>query len=75
MKKNMGIADRIVRILIFATVAILFFFTNIIPGVLGIVLLVAGGILALTSFVSFCPIYALFGMRTCPVEASGPAKG
>lgn len=67
MKTNVGTIDRVVRVLIFVA-ALTLFFTGITPGVLGISLIVVGGILALTSVVSFCPIYALFGIRSCPVE-------
>tara|TARA_Y100001972_G_C7659417_1_gene332351 strand:- start:2591 stop:2797 length:207 start_codon:yes stop_codon:yes gene_type:complete len=65
MKKNMGSADRIIRISIAAIVAVLYF-TGTITGTVGAVLLVLGGIFLLTSLVSFCPIYAIFGFRTCP---------
>jgi len=64
MKKNMGNADRIIRIIIAAVVAGLFF-ANIIPGVLGIVLMVLTGVFLLTSLISFCPLYAPFGISTC----------
>lgn len=67
MKKNMGSADRIIRLIIAAVIAGLFF-TNIITGTLGIVLLVLAGIFLLTSLVSFCPLYAPFGISTCAVE-------
>lgn len=67
MKKNMGSTDRIVRSIIAAVIAVLFF-TKMITGTLGIVLLVLAGIFLLTSFVSFCPIYAPFGISTCAVE-------
>ncbi|NVK64501.1 MAG: DUF2892 domain-containing protein [Flavobacteriales bacterium] len=67
MKKNMGSADRIIRVLIAAVVAVLFF-TGIIEGILGIVLLVAAGIFLLTSLISFCPLYAPFGINTCAVK-------
>lgn len=65
MKKNMGSADRIIRISIAAIVAVLYF-TGTITGTIGAVLLVLGGIFLVTSLVSFCPIYAIFGYRTCP---------
>ncbi|WP_461588211.1 YgaP family membrane protein [Winogradskyella sp.] len=67
MKKNLGAIDRGVRILIAAVVATLFF-TNIISGVLGTVLLVVAAVLLLTSFISFCPLYAPFGIRTCKLK-------
>jgi hypothetical protein len=64
MKKNMGNADRVIRIIIAAVIAGLFF-ANIIPGVLGIVLMALAGVFLLTSFISFCPLYAPFGINTC----------
>lgn len=64
MKKNMGGADRIIRVLIAAVIAVLFFM-KVITGTLGIVLLVVGGIFLLTSLISFCPLYTLFGIKTC----------
>lgn len=67
MKKNMGSVDKIVRIVIAVVLGILFY-TGVISGVLGIVLLVVAGIFLLTGFVSFCPIYAIFGMRTCAID-------
>jgi hypothetical protein len=67
MKKNMGSADKMIRVIIAATIAILYF-TGTITGTLGIVLLVLGGIFLATSLVSFCPLYTIFGLSTCKVE-------
>ena len=67
MKNNMGTTDRIIRTLIAVVIAILYF-TNIITGTLGIVLLVLAVIFVLTSLVSFCPLYTLVGLSTCPVK-------
>ncbi len=64
MKKNMGILDRSLRIVI-AAVLIVLFFTNVISGVLGIVLLVVSGVFLLTSILSVCPLYSLLGIKTC----------
>lgn len=64
MKKNMGSADRIIRLLIAAVIAVLYYM-DIVSGTLGIVLLVVAGIFLLTSFISFCPLYAPFGLSTC----------
>ena len=63
----MGSTDQIVRVLIAVVVAALFF-TNVISGVLGIVLLAVAGIFVLTSVVSFCPIYAVLGLSSWPVD-------
>lgn len=67
MKKNMGTADRIIRVVIAAAIAGLFI-AKIITGTLGIVLLVLAGVFVLTSLVSFCPLYAPFGIKTCKTK-------
>jgi hypothetical protein len=64
MKKNMGNTDKLVRVLIAVIIAALYF-TNTITGTLGIVLLVLAGVFVLTSAISFCPLYAPFGLSTC----------
>jgi len=64
MKKNMGTADKAIRVLIAIVIAILYF-TEMIGGTLGIVLLILAGIFVLTSLVSFCPLYAPLGINTC----------
>lgn len=64
MKKNMGGFDRIIRILIAAVFAYLYF-AGIVTGTFGIVLLVLGAVFVLTSLVGFCPLYTLFGLNTC----------
>jgi hypothetical protein len=64
MKKNMGIADRTIRFII-AAIFIVLYFTGTVTGILGIVLLVLAGVFILTSFISFCPLYAPFGLSTC----------
>ncbi len=67
MKKNMGNADRIIRVIVAVIIAALFF-TNVISGTLGIVLLALAAVFVLTSLVSFCPLYLPFGLSTCPKE-------
>ena len=69
MKKNMGSADKIIRVIIAAIIAALYF-TNVITGILSIILLVFAFIFVLTSFVSFCPLYLLFGISTCSLKKS-----
>ncbi len=67
MGKNMGNTDRIIRFIIAAVIAGLYF-TGTITGTLGIVLLVLAGVFLLTSFIGFCPLYAPFGFSTCPMK-------
>lgn len=64
MKKNMGSADRMIRLLL-AAVMVVLYFTNVVTGTLGIVLLVVAGVFVLTSLVSFCPLYPILGINTC----------
>ena len=66
----MGSADRIIRFIIAAIVVVLYY-TGTVSGTLGIVLLVLAGVFVLTSFISFCPLYAQFGIRTCSVKEKG----
>jgi hypothetical protein len=68
MKKNMGLADRIIRIVIAVVMGILYF-TGTVSGTLGLVLLILAAVFVLTSLISFCPIYAPFGIRTCASKA------
>lgn len=63
MKKNMGTADRTTRILIAVVIGVLYF-TNTISGTLAIILGILAVIFVLTSFVSFCPLYLPFGIKT-----------
>jgi len=67
MKKNMGNADRIIRVILAIIIAVLYY-TNVISGTVGIVLLVLGGVFVLTSLISFCPLYAPFGIKTCATK-------
>ena len=63
MKKNMGSADRIIR-LILAVVLIALYISGVITGVWGIILVVFSVVLVATSFMSFCPLYLPFGLST-----------
>jgi len=63
MKSNMGTTDKIIRIVIAALIAILYF-TKVIPGTVGIILLVLAAVFVLTSLISFCPLYLPFGINT-----------
>ncbi len=63
MKKNMGTADKVIRILI-AIVIMTLYATDNITGTLGIVLIALAFVFVLTSFISFCPLYKPFGIST-----------
>jgi hypothetical protein len=64
MKKNMGSADKLIRVLIAVVIAVLYYLGKI-EGTLAIVLMAFAIIFLLTSLVSFCPLYTIFGINTC----------
>jgi hypothetical protein len=70
MKKNMGTADRIIRVIIAAIIVVLYF-SGTITGTLGIVLIVLSLVFALTSLVSFCPLYLPLGLSTLRKKLAG----
>ena len=63
MKKNMNTFDRVIRYVV-AIVFFLLYISGVATGVLAIILLSLGIILIVTSFISFCPLYALIGKST-----------
>ena len=67
MKKNMGGADRIIRIIIAAVVGVLYW-QGTIEGTFAYILLAVAVVFLITSFVSFCPLYTIVGLNTCRVK-------
>ena len=67
MKKNMGTVDRIIRLII-AAIVVTLYFTNLISGTLGVILIVLAGIFVLTSMISTCPLYLPFGISTRKIK-------
>ncbi len=63
MKHNMGKTDRIVRLLVVLVIAALYFM-GMLSGTGAIIALVIAAIFALTSAISFCPLYGIFGINT-----------
>ena len=63
MKTNVRAVDRVIRLLIAAVIAILYF-TNVITGAVGIILIMLAVVFAFTSFTGFCPLYFLFKIST-----------
>ena len=63
MKENLGTADRIARIFIGAVIITAGIYFETWLGLIGIVPLA-------TSLIKFCPLYALFGISTCPAKES-----
>ncbi len=63
MKTNMGTIDRGIRAVI-AAVIIVLYFTNVITGTLGLVLIALSVVFLLTSLIGTCPLYLPFGIKT-----------
>ncbi len=63
MKKNVGNMDRIIRIVLAAILAGLYF-GGIIKGTPGIILVVLAAVFTLTAIIGFCPLYTLVGLNT-----------
>lgn len=64
MKKNMGNADRIIRIIV-AAIFFYLYFTGTVTGLIGTILLIMGIVFIATSLIGFCGLYKLVGISTC----------
>lgn len=64
MKKNMGAADKIIRVLVALIVGILIY-ANVLSGTWALVAGIVSLVLVATSLFSFCPLYTLLGLSTC----------
>lgn len=63
MKKNMGLADRVVRLVLAAVVGVLYY-TGQITGTAAIILGIFALIFVATSAIGFCPLYVPFKFST-----------
>lgn len=63
MKKNIGSADKIIRV-IAALIVFALYLTGTISGLLGIILMIFAVIFVLTSLIGTCPIYLPLGLST-----------
>jgi len=63
MKTNMGPVDRIIRLIVAAVIAVLYF-TKQINGTIAIVLGILAIIFIVTSLIGFCPLYVPFRIST-----------
>lgn len=65
MEKNIGKLDKILRVLIAVVITILLYLDIIVSDILSYVLLFVAGVLLVTSLLDFCPLYFVFGIKTC----------
>lgn len=63
MKKNMGTIDIVIRIVIAILFAVLYF-TNVVSGTAGIILVILAVVFVATSLIGFCPLYLPFNIST-----------
>lgn len=66
MHQNVGTVDKIIRVIVgLALMSLLIILTGNLRflGLIGIIPL-------FTAFFGFCPLYTLFGLRTCPLSKS-----
>lgn len=69
MTKNMGSADRIIRLLVAVAIAALYF-TNTISGTLAVILGIFAVVFVATSFMGFCPLYKPFKISTLKKQSN-----
>lgn len=67
MKKNIGSADKIIRIIV-AIIFVILYFTNVVSGILGIILLVLAAIFVVVSLIGNCPLYIPLGINNSKKE-------
>ncbi|HEY0722087.1 MAG TPA: DUF2892 domain-containing protein [Gammaproteobacteria bacterium] len=63
MKKNMGTADKLIRLTVVAIIAILYF-SGQLTGIAAVVLGIVAVAFLLTSLIGWCPTYVPFGIST-----------
>ena len=63
LKSNIGTADRTIRLLI-AIVLIILFYTEVLPGIFGVIGLILALLLTVTSLITFCPLYKFLNLNS-----------
>lgn len=64
MAKNLGNLDKTIRIMVAISVAALFY-SEVIPDTMALIVFLPIGILLVTGFSGFCPLYTAFGLSSC----------
>ncbi|QTN38418.1 DUF2892 domain-containing protein [Cryomorphaceae bacterium] len=67
MIKNMGAADRIIRLIVSA-VLIYLAYTGVVSGLIATIFYILSGVFIVTSLVRTCPLYMPFGISTCKTK-------
>lgn len=69
MRKNIGIIDKSVRVIL-GLVAYALFMLGVTTGWVALLTVSVGTVFLLTSFVSICPLYKLIGLKTCAYDGN-----
>lgn len=64
MQINMGNLDRVLRVIVAISLALLFY-TGTVVGTAGVVGLVVAAVFLSTAAIGNCPLYTMLGLRTC----------
>ena len=67
MKKNVGSIDKIVRLII-AVIAAYVAYKGMVASPWDYVLYAVAGIMVVTSLMSCCPLFSIFGINTCKIK-------
>ncbi len=62
MIKNMSIVDRAFRVIV-AAIVVALYLSNVITGTTATVLIAVAVVFLATSFINYCPLYSIFGIR------------
>lgn len=73
MSRNVGTVDRWLRLAV-GTAMLIVGFSGVVGGTWGTTFKIVGFIPLLTAFAGSCPIYSLFGLNTCPIDAAKSSK-
>jgi len=65
--------DKPIRLIVAIVIAILIL-TGVLHGAWGWILGILAVLLAITSAISFCPVYKVLGISTCPTKDKEPSK-
>ena len=67
MKKNVGMGDRFLRIMI-GVITLILGLSGMLVGTFKWVALGVGLVMVITASMQFCPLYTLLGINTCKVK-------
>ena len=71
MNINLGRLDIIARFIVgLGSIAVGGYMAFAMSNVYGLAVAFVGGILTITGLMKWCPMYAIFGLRSCPLDAT-----